>query len=143
MNFFTRGFLFLVSALTAGFAMAAQCGASIATQGRQVVSSGDYSVSFAPSVWPLPVGQFFSIDVAICAASGAGVKTDAKPTNVRVDADMPAHKHGMNYTPVVAESGEGSFTAEGLMFHMPGVWRVTVEFTAQKKERFQGQFIVE
>jgi hypothetical protein len=135
--------LLVMDAFNAGFAMATECGASLATQGRQNASIEGYTVSFAPSVWPLPVGQFFSIDVAICEASGATIKTATTLSNIRVDADMPAHKHGMNYTPVVTESGDGRFIAKGLMFHMPGVWRVTVEFSAQKKERVQGQYVVE
>jgi hypothetical protein len=45
------------------------------------------------------------------------------PTAVRVDADMPAHRHGMNYRATVTPLVDGRFTAQGLMFHMPGRWR--------------------
>jgi hypothetical protein len=43
---------------------------------------------------------------------------------LRVDADMPAHRHGMNYQTTVQMAGEGRFLAQGLLFHMPGRWRL-------------------
>jgi hypothetical protein len=46
------------------------------------------------------------------------------PTALRVDADMPAHRHGMNYRAKVSPKGEGRYVAEGLLFHMPGQWRL-------------------
>ena len=43
---------------------------------------------------------------------------------LRVDAFMPIHKHGMNYLPVVTNTAKGHYVADGLMFHMPGEWRL-------------------
>ena len=40
-----------------------------------------------------------------------------------VDADMPEHRHGMNYRARVQALGGGRYRADGLMFHMPGRWR--------------------
>ena len=37
---------------------------------------------------------------------------------------MPAHRHGMNYRATVSTLSPGVYRAEGLMFHMPGRWRV-------------------
>lgn len=47
-------------------------------------------------------------------------------TMIRFDATMPAHKHGMNYQPVVTEAGVGSFVVENVVFHMPGLWELQV-----------------
>lgn len=69
--------------------------------------------------WPIPVGRHFSIELALCAPPGA-----TAPAAVRVDADMPAHRHGMNYRTTVTPMGGGQFKAEGLMFHMAGRWRL-------------------
>ncbi len=65
----------------------------------------------------IPIGAFFSLDITICdsAKRWAGTLT--------VDASMPAHGHGMNYQPEVQASASG-FIAEGLLFHMPGQWRL-------------------
>ena len=39
------------------------------------------------------------------------------------------HKHGMNYRATVKPLGQGRYTADGLMFHMPGKWRFVFELT--------------
>jgi hypothetical protein len=46
---------------------------------------------------PLKVGQFFTMDVITCRASGT-VET------IIVDAQMPAHGHGMNYRPTATQA---------------------------------------
>ena len=104
-------------ALPAG-AAPASCGAQLGGPARQVAELGTLTVVFAPRPWPVPVGRHFALDIAVCAAPGS-----ALPASLRVDADMPAHRHGMNYKPTVQALGDGRFVAEGLMFHMPGRWR--------------------
>lgn len=96
----------------------ASCGAQLGGAARQVTELGALTVVFAPRPWPVPVGRHFALDIAVCAAPGT-----ALPASLRVDADMPAHRHGMNYKPTVQALGDGRFVAEGLMFHMPGRWR--------------------
>jgi hypothetical protein len=41
-----------------------------------------------------------------------------------VDAQMPEHRHGMNYRPTVSATGNGRYVAEGLLFHMPSRWQL-------------------
>jgi hypothetical protein len=51
---------------------------------------------------------------------------------LRVDAEMPEHRHGMNYQPSIrARDRPNYFLAEGLLFHMPGRWQVTFELKRQ------------
>lgn len=67
---------------------------------------------------PAPrVGQHFALELAVCPA----------PAELRVDAWMPAHRHGMNYRPSVTALGAGRYRAEGLLFHMPGRWELLFE----------------
>ena len=68
----------------------------------------------------IPISAPFQADVAICAAGAA------KPGRVTLDATMPAHKHGMNYKPEISAIAEGRYEVNGLLFHMPGVWRFEV-----------------
>jgi hypothetical protein len=75
--------------------------------------------AFVSRPTPVPVGQHFNLDFVVCAASP--VRRDA---SIQVDADMPAHRHGMNYRATVSTLSPGVYRAEGLMFHMPGRWRV-------------------
>ncbi len=54
---------------------------------------------------------------------------------LRVDAIMPRHQHGMNYSPHVTHTGAGRFTVTGLVFHMPGLWQIQVEAPAPETPR--------
>jgi hypothetical protein len=83
-------------------------------------------VAFVPSVWPIPVGKHFNLSLQICSPTGELVSSALK-----VDADMPLHKHGMNYRPIVSHLGEGNYSATGLMFHMPGRWRFLFEIGSE------------
>jgi hypothetical protein len=94
------------------------CAEQLPAAQRMVVQSQGLQLAFAPVAGPLPVGRHFAIDVQICPQDGTSLATD-----LRVDADMPAHRHGMNYKTRVRALGENRFVVDGLMFHMPGRWR--------------------
>jgi len=111
--------LALLAAAGPAFAAGGDCGNTLPAAGRQQMAGAGYVAAWSPSRWPIPVGQHFSVQVQICADAGK-----ALPTALRVDADMPAHRHGMNYRTTVKDLGQGRFQAEGLLFHMPGRWRV-------------------
>jgi hypothetical protein len=83
--------------------------------------SADYNVGFTPSLLPIAVGKQFNVAFEVCPINGKPL-----PSGVKIDADMPAHKHGMNYKAKVSQNAQG-YLAEGLMFHMRGKWRVTFE----------------
>jgi len=101
-------------AAAAPAAVAAQCEAP----GAKVES--DRIVVVYRTVPPqIAVGQHFAVEARVCG-KGAG----PAPSALRVDADMPAHRHGMNYRARVSPKGDGSYVAEGLLFHMPGHWRL-------------------
>lgn len=74
----------------------------------------------------LAVGQHFSIQVGACAKAG-----HPAPETLKVDAHMPAHRHGMNYAPKIVPLGPGHWRAEGLLFHMPGAWELVFELRAE------------
>jgi cytochrome c peroxidase len=63
------------------------------------------------------VGKHFPLEVAACAKPGG-----KPPASLKVDAQMPEHRHGMNYAATLKELAPGHWRAEGLMFHMPGKW---------------------
>jgi len=75
---------------------------------------------------PPPLNAAFAVEIAVCARNGASV---AAP---RVDAWMPAHRHGMNYRPSVVAKSPGSFRAEGLLLHMPGRWELVFEVGGER-----------
>jgi hypothetical protein len=74
----------------------------------------------------LKVGRFFEAEVIACRAPGPG---DIR--EVVVDAQMPAHGHGMSYRPTATELAPGRFRIRGLMLHMPGRWRLTFDLVQE------------
>ena len=73
-----------------------------------------------------PLNASFTVELAVCAKDGSAVTTP------RVDATMPAHRHGMNYRPSLTSTSSGRFRAEGLLFHMPGRWQFAFEVGGER-----------
>lgn len=111
----------LATGLALGGARAASCGEHLGPKVRHI-DDAQWRLVYRTAPDPLVVGRHFSIDFALCPMGNA-----ALPAEVRVDASMPEHRHGMNYTPSVTTSGPGRYRAEGLMFHMPGRWELVFE----------------
>jgi hypothetical protein len=105
----------LAAALAVGAATAAECPApaGFAPAGR--VESRDTVLLYRTVPPRIAVSEHFAVDAVVCAK--------APPSALRVDAQMPAHRHGMNYRARVAPQGAGRYRAEGLLFHMPGQWQ--------------------
>jgi hypothetical protein len=101
---------------------AGACTPVLPGEGVRVMRSATHAVAWRADPPTIPVGAHFGIELAVCTADGGG-----RIERVAVDAGMPAHRHGMNYRATVSVRGEGRYRAEGLMFHMPGRWRLTVE----------------
>lgn len=97
------------------------CRPPLKGEGAHLVEGKTYVVAWRADPAPLRVGEFFAVEMAVCANAGAA------PETVRVDAAMPEHKHGMNYKPTVQSVGAGQFRAEGLMLHMPGKWDISFD----------------
>ena len=86
--------------------------------GGKTIESPRYSMAYRPDPAKVAVGKPFAVDMIVCSKDAA-VKID----ELRVDAHMPEHRHGMNYKASVKPQGDtGRYRAEGLMFHMPGRW---------------------
>lgn len=90
------------------------------------IDGARHVVLFRSAPTPLPLNASFALDVAVCARDGSAV---AAP---KVDAWMPAHRHGMNYRPSLSETKKGLFRAEGLLLHMPGRWEFVFEVAGER-----------
>ena len=77
-----------------------------------------YSAIILPEGGP-EIGVLFSMDIVTC---------DAGWRVIDIDTRMPAHGHGMNYEPRITSTENGA-RAMGLMFHMPGLWEVSLVLT--------------
>ncbi len=94
-----------------------------------VVESADrtYVVHFSPAPYELPLNDMFALEVMVFAASDRG--KPLRGLDLRVDAAMPEHRHGMNTIPEVTEGAGGLFTADGMLLHMPGYWELYFDVT--------------
>lgn len=54
-----------------------------------------------------------------------------------VDADMPAHGHGINTTPVFEKLENGRYRIDGMALHMPGAWELYFDLKADDGSSFR------
>jgi hypothetical protein len=116
--------LWIVGALALACSDKADSGATGTEDARSAITGGGtWTVSYAPDPDPVPGNEEFALDLTVEDDAGP-----ASGTSILLTADMPEHGHGMNQTPVVSGS-DGSFRADGMLFHMTGDWRLTVDVT--------------
>ena len=73
---------------------------------------------------PLPLNAEFALRFRVLDAAGRPLELAAE--ELRVDADMPEHLHGMTVRPGLRREGD-LWVAEPLLFHMPGAWEIHVD----------------
>ena len=85
-----------------------------------VVLESEHYKALVTTSTPINVSDPFSADVVVC-----GDLSDLE--SVTLDASMPAHGHGTNYTPEISvidvSDAVGSYQVKGLVLHMPGQWQ--------------------
>lgn len=88
----------------------------------QDTDGGNFSVIIEPTHGDIARNQHFSLNISI--PGDADSKGDPE---LIVDADMPAHRHGMNTQAETRKTGDGRYQADGMLFHMSGDWVITVD----------------
>jgi cytochrome c peroxidase len=122
--------------LLAGLAAALPALACTPTLKGTTLESPRYALAF--SVPEISLGKHFSVEIAACAKPG-----NPAPETLRVDAQMPEHRHGMNYAPTVTPAGPGRWRAEGLLFHMQGRWEFVFELRgAGRSDVLRSSFVL-
>jgi hypothetical protein len=122
-------------ASAAVLALLAGCGRPDAPGLRRVESNaGTYAVTIETVPADVPLNAPFDLRITVAARDGSSTADLA----VEVDARMPEHFHGMSTAPKVTRAADGSFKAEGLLFHMPGLWELDVDLArGPRAERAQ------
>ena len=90
----------------------------------------------------IPASEYFELNVEVLpGAEGRGRIGE----ELRVDAGMPAHRHGMNVTPTVDRVGQGRWVVRDMLLHMPGEWVITFDITDESGSihRAQTSVVVE
>ena len=83
---------------------------------------GGHDVDLQPRGGEILWNKHFALDLTLRSK-----KPVSEGFEVRVDADMPAHRHGMNTKSETFDQGGGTYLVEGMLFHMKGDWVITVE----------------
>ena len=127
-----------VLALLAGVTPAlADCPLDLGRGTGWVVFSDHYMIAFRPEPMRIELGQPFALLFNVCT------KNDKPAELVAVDAQMPEHKHGMNYRPTIVSMGDGRYRVEGMVFDMSGPWELGLDVRAgEESERLTHEIIV-
>jgi hypothetical protein len=124
-------------ALLVAYPACADCPLDLGRGTGLVVFSSHYMVAFRPEPMRIEVGEPFSLLFNICT------KNDKPAELVAIDAQMPEHKHGMNYRPTIVSLGNGRYRVDGMVFHMPGRWELAIDVRAgEESERLSHEFII-
>lgn len=107
------------------------------TEGSGVVRSlvtkeGTYRVVYAPAPDPIPLNENFAVNFTVTYADGREMALPAD-LELKADATMPAHKHGMLQQPTMQKETAGKYKVDGMKFHMPGQWMMKAELTSGGK----------
>lgn len=124
-------------ALLVAYPACADCPLDLGRGTGLVVFSDHYMVAFRPEPIRIEVGEPFSLLFNVCT------KSDGPAELVAIDAQMPEHKHGMNYRPTIVALGDGRYRVDGMVFHMPGRWELAIDVRAgEESERLSHEFIL-
>jgi len=80
-----------------------------------------------------PISEPFDLILVLCDAQ--------KTVELKFDAIMPAHQHGMNYAASVAPIDANQFSVSNVVFHMPGLWEMQV--TLDETHRYSAEIQVQ
>lgn len=103
---------------------------------RLISNDGRFAVFVRPTPDPIQERQTFSLEIFVTARAQPDVLLSG--LDLRVDAAMPEHGHGINVVPKTTRLGDGHFRVEGTRLHMPGRWEVYVDLReGTRSERAQ------
>jgi hypothetical protein len=120
--FASLGVALVVAGFMTATASAATCEPPAGFVPRGRIESETTVVVFRTVPATIEIGRLFSLEAIVCTKLPGPIAQ-----GLRVDAQMPEHRHGMNYRPRVSKTDESRYVAEGLLFHMPGRWELVFD----------------
>ncbi len=109
--------ILLTWAAWSGFAAPAGADTVMSTGGR-------FYIEYDPSPTQIEINEFFDIRLRVRAGGPSGDLLCE--VTILADLVMPVHAHGMNVTPKVVRQPDCSFSVQGMLMHMPGLWSLIV-----------------
>ncbi len=115
----------------------ADCPLDLGRGAGWVVFSDHYMLAFRSDPARIELGEPFALILNVCTKSGDPAEL------VAIDAQMPEHRHAMNYRASIVAGQNGRYRAEGLVFHMPGRWELSFDVRAgEETERLTHDIIL-
>ena len=106
-------------------------------EGGKTIDSARHGIAYRTDPARIAVGKPFALDLVVCPKEAA-----ATIDELRVDAHMPEHRHGMNYRASVKPLSNGRWRVEGMLWHMSGRWELRLDLQVQGKEHRLRQSVV-
>jgi len=129
----------LLAALLLGWSLDAAAACPPGMSEGEHLTGRSMAVTWKSVPSPVPVGQYFRLALVACTSA-----QQPFAGTIAIDANMPLHRHGMNYRASVRSQGDGRYLAEGLLFHMPGRWQITIDTDdGQQREHLVTELEVE
>lgn len=105
-----------------------------------LTASGWYVVRWRTEPAAPPLGRLFEVRTDVVDVLTGRAFDGAE---VKVDARMPAHGHGMETAPETEPARGGGYLTRGMKFHMPGEWTVLVQIGGERPDRVELRRVVE
>ena len=95
-----------------------------------VLDGQTVDIHLEPRVVACDKSQKIVINKSLCVFVSLNTANAAWSKDLTVgkfDAQMPAHRHGMVTRPKIKAVKPGEYLIEGVKFHMPGDWKLTLD----------------
>ena len=103
---------------------------------RAHANDNSFVVMWSADADPISPSEYFSMNVRI---EPDALGREQIGEDLRVDAGMPSHRHGMNVVPTVHRAGEGRWVVHDMLLHMPGEWVITFDVTNESGHMSRAQ----
>lgn len=84
---------------------------------------GSFRIEYTTDPSPIPLSEPFTMRTRVTDNEGRWIEA----ASVTVNAEMPAHGHGMDTVPSTSYDAEGWYETEGMLFHMLGEWQIVID----------------
>ncbi len=86
--------------------------------------AGTYGLRLVSAPAPVPLNEPFDLRLELTDGCAAGAPVAGDDVELRLEAWMPRHRHGLVTQPRVRALGAGRFAVEGVLLHMAGLWEL-------------------
>lgn len=99
------------------------CGITESPAAELSSTNGHFRVRISSAVHPMPINQMHAWTLQLSDTASQPVSS----AQIEVAGRMPTHDHGLPTAPRASRTAEaGEYLIEGLRFHMPGQWELTL-----------------